>query len=413
MVAVAGKTAVEVENERIESALADVCGTVNAVSARVCGLVAEALGSGVWQGDGIVSVDHWVRLQTGASSAHAARVVAVARRWSELPATMGLFSAGTLSFDQTVVVARAIPAYADAEVADLARFATVAQLSRIVNRYPWPDPDGGDDDEEWVPERATRYGHNDTGSWELHTKLRPEEGEQVEAALAAKRAELVDGQEAGERAEVSTSDVFMGIIEDFLAGRTAEARDDRDRYMTLIHLETNDGDGDPVARFHLGDRLPDSLRRYLGCDGHVKAIFEANGVAVSVGRTQRIVPDRTRRLVEHRDGGCRVPGCGQRRRLHIHHLVHWDDGGRTDTNNLCCLCPQHHRMHHRGHLRISGNPEQSDGLAFFDTQGRPITPRAPTPARDPTAWPTGQWTHPSGERCQYKWIDFSDPPSPN
>ena len=96
----------EVENERIESALAEVCGTANAVSARVCALVAEALESGVWSGDGIVSAQHWVRLQTGASAAHASRVVTVARRWAELPATMAMFSAGSLSFDQVAVVAQ-------------------------------------------------------------------------------------------------------------------------------------------------------------------------------------------------------------------------------------------------------------------------------------------------------------------
>jgi len=183
--------------------------------------------------------------------------------------------------------------------------------------------------------------------------------------------------------------------------------------MTHIHLETTrDGDS-PVARFHLGDRLPDSLRRYLGCDGHIKAVFEVGGTPVSVGRAQHIVPDRTRRLVEHRDGACRVPGCGRRRRLHVHHLVYWEDGGRTDMSNLCCLCPAHHRMHHRGHLWITGNPEAPDGLTFHDHRGRPVTARAPVPARDPTRWPTGRWAHPTGERCEYKWIDFSDPPSPN
>ena len=207
---------------------------------------------------------------------------------------------------------------------------------------PWPDPDPEhtDSDAGAVPERATRYGHNDKGGWEPRTLLRPEEGERVEAALAAKRAELIDDAEPGDTAEVSSSDALMGVVEDFLAGRTAAARDDRDRYMTHIHLETSrDGDS-PVARFHLGDRLPDSLRRYLGCDGHIKAVFEVGGTPVSVGRAQHIVPDRTRRLVEHRDGACRVPGCGRRRRLHVHHLVYWEDGGRTDMSNLCCLCPR-------------------------------------------------------------------------
>jgi len=420
MTVVVGKTPIEVENERIESALADVCGTVNVVSARVCGLVSEALVSGAWEGWGLASPEHWVRLQLGASSAHASRVVAVARRWGELPVTMAVFGAGGLSFDQVAVIAKAIPAYADAEVAELAQSATVSQLSRIVNRYTWPDTDtdthtdtgGGGGDAESGPERSTRFDTDEGGGWNLRARLCPEEGAVAEAALAAKRDELFNNRETGDNTEVSWSDALMGIFEDFLAGRTAAARDHRDRYLTLVHLETNPTGG-PVAGFHLGDRLPDSLRRYLGCDGRIKPVFEVDGVAVSVGRAERIVPDRTRRIVEHRDGGCRVPGCGRRRWLHVHHIVHWEDGGATDTANLCCLCPQHHRMHHRDRLDINGNPDHPEGLAFRDQRGRPLGPRPPNPGTDPATWPTGHWHHPTGEPCQYKWVQFSDPPNRN
>ena len=55
---------------------------------------------------------------------------------------------------------------------------------------------------------------------------------------------------------------------------------------------------------------------------------------MSVGRTQRIVPERTRRLILRRDGGCRVPGCGHDRIVQIHHIIHWLDSGPTDTSNL-------------------------------------------------------------------------------
>ncbi|MDQ6798093.1 MAG: HNH endonuclease, partial [Actinomycetota bacterium] len=49
-------------------------------------------------------------------------------------------------------------------------------------------------------------------------------------------------------------------------------------------------------------------------------------------------PNRTRLAIEERDGGCRVPGCDRTRWLHVHHVVHWEDGGATDTSNLMSLC---------------------------------------------------------------------------
>ena len=90
------------------------------------------------------------------------------------------------------------------------------------------------------------------------------------------------------------------------------------------------------------------------------------GVPVSVGRSQHIVPDRTRRVVEHRDGGCRVPGCTARHFLEVHHIIHWDDDGPTDTWNLICLCPHHHRLHHQGKLGIVGNADTPGGVTFTD-----------------------------------------------
>ena len=68
-------------------------------------------------------------------------------------------------------------------------------------------------------------------------------------------------------------------------------------------------------------------------------------------------------VVEHRDHGCRVPGCSQRRWVQVHHVVHYGppDNGPSDTWNLICLCPHHHRLHRCGKLGITGNaPDPGD-----------------------------------------------------
>ena len=88
----------------------------------------------------------------------------------------------------------------------------------------------------------------------------------------------------------------------------------------------------------LGYRLPAWLRDLICCDTIVSTVNESGGLPVSVGRTQRTVPERTRRLVILRDRGCRVPGCTADQFLHVHHVIHWDpdDGaGPTDTLESC------------------------------------------------------------------------------
>jgi hypothetical protein len=111
-------------------------------------------------------------------------------------------------------------------------------------------------------------------------------------------------------------------------------------------------------------------------------VWEIDGHPVNVGRSQRVVPHRTRVLILDRDRGCRFPGCGSTRNLEIHHLVHWRDGGPTDDANLLALCPFHHDGHHRAEFTITGDPTRLDGLVFTTGTGLLIgPPRSPRPPR--------------------------------
>jgi hypothetical protein len=148
-------------------------------------------------------------------------------------------------------------------------------------------------------------------------------------------------------------------------------------------------------------------------------VWEVDGTPVSVGREQRIVPDRTRRLVEDRDRGCVFPGCQATRFLEVHHLDHWADGGATDLDRLVCLCPLHHDAHHRGEFTITGCPihperlvqrtaEASAGLLFTNARGRVIgTPDRPVAARLRPREPVVEACRgPTGERLHGRWLDL-------
>ena len=391
----------EAEAEAIEEELAQACGALNAATARVVSLVARALHTAAFEGTGIHSPEQWVAWRCGVSRGRARRLVSMARRLGELPHTASAFEAGELCEDQVAVVCRHAPAYSDAQVATLARQATVSQLARTLRRYTWaPEPS---EDHEGTPEdrepRRVDFATTEEGAWRLSALLPPDEGALVERALEAARQGLADDDD-GE--QPSWADALVDMADRSLG---AEPRPYRDRHLVMVHLHGDDHG--PSASLHLGPALPDALRRLVGCDGRVRPLVQADGVALSVGRTQRIVPERTRTAVEQRDGGCRVPGCGRSRWLQVHHVVHWEDGGATDTGNLVALCQRHHRLHHLGHLGVAGNADDPEGMQFTDASGRRLTGcgRPAPPGGDLTL--EGNWSPPSGERLYSRWVHFS------
>ena len=418
-------TDTQAEATDLEEKIAQACGVMNAATGRLVKLLSAVLRSGSWQVSGIHSPSHWVAWKCGVSPRRARELVAMARRHGELPETAAAFEAGELCEDQVAVIARRAPAHIDAEAATLARSATVVQLRRVLGGYSFdsdgkPDPDEPAESETPDEPRRMSFGFTEAGRWQLAAELPPDEGALVERALAEARDELFragqhDSGNGPAPADVSWADALVAMADRSVHGG-AMSRPHRDRHLVLLHIGTDDA-GETNGHLHLGTGLGEGLRRFVGCDARVRLVFEEGGRPVSVGRTFRTVPDRTRITVEERDRGCRVPGCDRSRWLHIHHVRHWEDGGPSDTANLVALCPRHHRLHHLGKLGIEGDADVPDGMIFTDERGRRIAPCGrPAPPEGPLETAAqglgiaiGTWSHPTGERFDPHWVQFSEP----
>lgn len=415
----AGKAAAAAE---LEGEIAQVAGVINAATARLVHLIAGVLETEAWQGVGIRSASHWVAWKCGVSPARAKRLVLMARRLAELPETRAAFDEGALCEDQVAVICRHAPPAFDAEVALLAKSATVVQLRRVLGSYPFAEEAEADPTEPKEPEtpaepRNVSFGTTERGTWQLSAELPADEGALVERALLAARDELF---RAGEHdaamnprpAQVSWADAFVAMADRSLGGAS---RPHHDRNLVLLHIGTDAG-GEPKGHLHLGHGLSAGLRRFVSCDARIRPVLEAGGKAVSVGRAFRTVPDRTRIVIEERDRGCRVPGCDRTRWLHVHHIKHWEDGGASDSENLIALCHRHHRLHHLGKLGIEGNADDPDGIHFtdergrtLDATGRPILPGTPFDvAARCLGIPAGAWSHPTGERLEPWWVHLNE-----
>ncbi len=96
----------------------------------------------------------------------------------------------------------------------------------------------------------------------------------------------------------------------------------------------------------------DALQAIL-CDAEVEVTARTeDGRLLSYGRRARTAPPALRRALLAEAGfTCAVDGCNSHRRLQIHHLTSWANGGRTDPGELVVLCWFHHQVvvHQRGY----------------------------------------------------------------
>jgi hypothetical protein len=80
-------------------------------------------------------------------------------------------------------------------------------------------------------------------------------------------------------------------------------------------------------------------------------VHAGDGTVLAVGRRTRTPSPALRRAVRERDRyRCRFPGC-ESRRVDLHHIQHWANGGPTAQDNLLCLCRRHHTViHDKGYI---------------------------------------------------------------
>ena len=76
----------------------------------------------------------------------------------------------------------------------------------------------------------------------------------------------------------------------------------------------------------------------LACDAsRIVMRHDPDGRAVEVGARTRTITPALRRALQHRDQGCRFPGCGLPF-TQGHHIRHWAQGGPTTlSTSPCCV----------------------------------------------------------------------------
>lgn len=375
-----------------------------------------------WHEAGFRSCAKWLSWKTGISPGAAREKVRVARALAELPALSNALRRGRLSYSIARALTRVATPDNEEELVEVARHSTAAQMERLVSA--WTRSDRAEEallSEEGLRhrERTASYGTDpEDGSWELRGRWDPEAGVVLEKAIEA-AADLLwrsAGEEADRPAGARRADALALVAEAALGeglGKVLEGDEASstspapvvsraDRYQVVVHVsagtlvgigdvsaETSGASVEPVPRLAAGPNITEETARRLACDASVVTmVHDGEGRPLDVGRKRRTVPPATRRALNHRDGGCRFPGCGSRF-CDAHHIVPWAEGGETNLDNLVLLCRHHHRRVHEdgwtvemeageGQKAASDSAHAGPEVRFHRPDGR-LLPAVPPP----------------------------------
>ena len=401
-----------VELDRIGDEIAELCAHLDAATARLLDLIREFDARGGWN-SGFLSCAHWLCYRVGLEMRAARERVRVARALGTLPRLAQALARGELSYSKVRALTRIATPEIEERLLKVGLAGTAEHVERIVRG--WRRVDRKIEVEETAKRhkhRAVHFYHDDDGMVIIRARLEPQAGAVVIQAITAAREALrqrakeatdgpagpqfvdgpaeqryFDGTPDGPTIEQQEADALALVAETALH-HGIDPGAPGERYQVVVHVDAAvlaDADAPGQSVVENGAYVPAETSQRLACDAsRVVMRHDADGRITEVGARTRTIPPALRRAFEHRDQGCRFPGCG-RRFGQGHHIQHWAHGGPTTLSNLTMLCRRHHRAVHEEGFQVE---RQADGELYFRRpDGTPLVESPPLPPipTDPVA----------------------------
>jgi hypothetical protein len=381
--------------DRLGDEIAELSAHLDAATARLLALIREFDARGGWN-TGFRSCADWLSWRVGLNPGAARERVRVARALGMLPRLAEALARGELSYSKVRALTRVATPETEARLLAVGRAGTVEHVERIVRG--WRRVDQLAESRESRRRHANRglyVRHDEDGMVTVRGRLEPEVGALLVQALAAARERLYQGTRVGFVGETpgdpsgdpptpaqQRADALVLVAETALH-QGLEPGPPGERYQVVVHIDASalvDPANPGNSALEGGMHVSAETSRRLACDAtRVVMQHDAEGRVVEVGARTRTIPPALRRVFQHRDGGCRFPGC----RVRVgqgHHVQHWANGGPTTLSNLILLCRRHHRAVHEDGYRVVRGPD--DVLRFRRPDGRDL-PDTPPPAAVP------------------------------
>lgn len=393
-----GRPLASVPAEHLEHQMLTLSGHLAAATCSFLLLVGEYDERRSWESWECLSCAHWLNWRCGVGMVAAREQVRVARRLRELPHVRAAFAEGRISYSKVRAITRVAHPAIEAKLVDLARWSTAAQLERACSALRGcADAEQAEhqlrDEEDRAELRRSARWYHEPETGDLIVRLRVPAGAAAESfrasvdALARKvlespgeAAEHHAVEQEPDELECRRLDAVLDLVSAGAGCDSSLAPQAEVVAHVTVPVDPASAAAAPAAASHVatqgGQLLSRRTLEQLCCDAGVRSVLDVTAADVAaldlvaieaelltsldLGRHRRFPGPALRRAVHRRDRGCcRFPGCDRRHRLHVHHIIWWELGGRTDLDNLLLLCPKHHRAVHHGTWTLSGPADRA------------------------------------------------------
>ena len=278
--------------------------------------------------------------------------VETARELEKLPETSKGLREGDISYDNARILADANQrgTIDEKELLDDARSQSPDKFAATVRKH---EQQRSKDDgvSKLAHQRSRRYAKIRTaiedGMTVLYGRFDPITGARIETALSKKMNELWQEEDPQNRA---TPGQRMADALAQLLTRPGSDKDGPSQDVKLLVIAEYDTISRQLhnAGLENGTPIPAAELRRLACDAQIlPAIFRGPSVPMDLGMARRKASPTQRAALIARDRAC--IGCGAKAAwCQSHHIIHWQDGGPTNLDNMCLLCSRcHHNVHDR------------------------------------------------------------------
>src|ERR1041384_7755439 len=359
--------------ERLGDEIALLSAHIPAATARLLDLIRDFDIGGGWAHAGARSCAEWLSWRVSMDLGTAREHVRVARALPDLPRVAHAFTRGELSYSKVRALTRVATPETEERLLTASQAMTAAHVERLVRG--WRRVDRNAENQQAAARHRNRSLHvyqDGDGMYVIQGRLTPEAGAVLSQALAAACDHLYG------TGPLSTAEGEpLAMVAETALHRGLDPGAPGERYQVVVHVDAAvlaDPDQPGQSALEEGDHVSAETSRRLACDAtRVVVRHDPDGRITEVGARTRTIPPSLRPALQHRDRGCRFPGCGLRF-TQAHHLQHWANGGPTTLSNLALLCRRHHRSVHEDGFQVERLA--SGELEFRRPDGRPL-PEAP------------------------------------
>ena len=155
--------------------------------------------------------------------------------------------------------------------------------------------------------------------------------------------------------EQRLADGLVQLCRAYAKGQVLGGREKPTILITIDALSFAGVTNEPGTTAH-GDRIPAHVVRHLAEHANLQRVLLAGSMILDLGREVRFATESQYRALLARDGGCRWLGCHiPGAWCEVDHLVAFEDGGKTDIDDMVLWCSHHHHEKHRSGVQVLGN----------------------------------------------------------